>query len=65
MLSKLSRNCLLRISEDKLYFIISDEETALKKTMAWCILQASSFFSEYNMAGDPEKNEICLEFTPG
>lgn len=64
MLSKLSRNCLLRICEDKLYFIISDEETALKKTMAWCILHSSSFFSEYNMAGDPEKNEICLEFTP-
>ncbi|XP_041373139.1 checkpoint protein HUS1-like isoform X2 [Gigantopelta aegis] len=62
--SKLIKTCVLRISSDKLYFILS-EQAVNGGVQIWCELPQAHFFDEYAMEGvSAEFNEIFLEFIP-
>ncbi|CAL1543030.1 unnamed protein product [Lymnaea stagnalis] len=54
----------MRISEDKVFFILS-ERIGDGGAQIWCELQQSHFFDEYAMEGvSQEANEIYLEIVP-
>ncbi|XP_016044295.1 checkpoint protein HUS1 isoform X2 [Erinaceus europaeus] len=63
MIAKLAKTCSLRISPDKLNFILSDKVASGGVSM-WCELEQENFFSEFQMEGvSAENNEIYLELT--
>lgn len=56
-MAKLAKSCVLRLTADKLYFIVT-ETMQPKSTMSmcpspsvWCEMQRDHFFYEYNMEG--------------
>ncbi|XP_054863290.1 checkpoint protein HUS1 isoform X2 [Amphiprion ocellaris] len=56
--------CVLRLTPDNLFFVLS-EKVANGGVSMWCELSQANFFDEYQMEGvSPEDNEICLEVTP-
>ncbi|KRT85775.1 hypothetical protein AMK59_2330, partial [Oryctes borbonicus] len=60
-LSKLAKECVMRITTKKLYFIISEEGSGTKKPFVWCELPGEFYFKEYNVSGmNDEHNEIYL-----
>ncbi|CAL8120024.1 unnamed protein product [Orchesella dallaii] len=66
-LSRCSRNFVLRITPDKLIFVLSDKEAAnaASSVSAWGEIPRDPYFSEYAMEGvSPEDNEIYLEISP-
>ncbi|KAJ2944827.1 hypothetical protein O0L34_g1719 [Tuta absoluta] len=63
-ISKISKECVLRIAEDKLYFIVSDENSGPAPPILWCEIPQAMFFSEYQMVGlDEEHKDIYLGFS--
>lgn len=65
-LSKLSKECVIRLTEKKVYFIISIEDVGPKSPLVWCELPVSFYFKEYNLVGFNEQfNEIYLELSTG
>ncbi|XP_040820824.1 checkpoint protein HUS1 isoform X4 [Ochotona curzoniae] len=61
MVAKLAKACTLRVSPDKLNFIVSDK-LAGGGVSLWCELEQENFFSEFQMEGpSAENNEIYLE----
>lgn len=65
-LSKLSKDCVMRIVTNKIYFIISDENRGPQKPSLWCELPVGFYFKEYTLNGlSEERNEIYLSFTCG
>nr|XP_040147858.1 checkpoint protein HUS1 isoform X3 [Ictidomys tridecemlineatus] len=63
MIAKLAKTCTLRISPNKLNFILSDKLASGGVSM-WCELEQENFFSEFQMEGvSAENNEIYLELT--
>lgn len=64
-LSKLSKRCILRICDDRLYFIVPEDHSIPYRISVWCVLHKNEFFNTYVMLGDGEKNEIFLEFSSG
>lgn len=63
-IAKLCKTCVLRITQDKLYFILL-EKAICGGTHTWCELTQSHFFDEYMLDGlSKEDNEIFLEFAP-
>ncbi|KAK2154553.1 hypothetical protein LSH36_265g01028 [Paralvinella palmiformis] len=63
-IAKLAKMCTLRITPNKLYFILS-ERVANGGVSIWCELMQGHFFNEYNMEGvNEEANEIFLELPP-
>ncbi|XP_054983041.1 checkpoint protein HUS1 [Sorex araneus] len=63
MIAKLAKTCTLRISPEKLNFIIWDQVASGGVSM-WCELEQENFFSEFQMEGvSAENNEIYLELT--
>lgn len=65
-MSKIARECVMRITSNKLYFIISDEDAGPRTPMVWCELPVTFYFREYNVVGvNEEFNEIYLEFVTG
>lgn len=63
-LSKLSKDCVMRIVTNKIYFIISDENRGPQKPSLWCELPVGFYFKEYTLNGlSEERNEIYLSFT--
>ncbi|EPY85513.1 checkpoint protein HUS1 [Camelus ferus] len=63
MIAKLAKTCTLRISPDKLNFVLSDKVASGGVSM-WCELEQANFFSEFQMEGvSAENNEIYLELT--
>ncbi|XP_061777450.1 checkpoint protein HUS1-like isoform X1 [Nerophis ophidion] len=63
-ISKLTKTCVLRVTENHLYFVLSGK-VANGGVGMWCELAQANFFDEYQMEGVcPEDNEICLEVTP-
>lgn len=65
-ISKLSKECVLRIAEDKLYFIVSDDNNAPAPPILWCEIPQTMFFSEYQMVGlDDDHKDIYLGFGAG
>ncbi|KAI5634180.1 hus1-like protein domain-containing protein [Phthorimaea operculella] len=62
-ISKISKECVLRIADDKLYFIVSDENSGPAPPILWCEIPQAMFFSEYQMVGlDEEHKDIYLGF---
>lgn len=62
-LSKLSKDCVMRLTSDVIYFIISEENCGPLSPIVWCELDRSSFFFEYLMEGVNEAyKEIYLGF---
>ncbi|XP_006821568.1 checkpoint protein HUS1-like [Saccoglossus kowalevskii] len=60
-ISKLAKNYVLRITPDKLYFILNDSVTSGGISI-WCEMIQANFFDEYNMDGvSAEFNEIYLD----
>uniref|UniRef100_A0A8C9XCM7 Checkpoint protein n=1 Tax=Sander lucioperca TaxID=283035 RepID=A0A8C9XCM7_SANLU len=63
-ISKLTKTCVLRLTPDNLFFVLSGK-VANGGVSMWCELSQANFFDEYQMEGvSPEDNEICLEVTP-
>lgn len=63
-ISKLTKTCVLRLTPDNLFFILSGKVTNGGVGM-WCQLLQANFFQEYQMEGvSSEANEICLEVSP-
>ncbi|XP_054979035.1 checkpoint protein HUS1-like [Sorex araneus] len=63
MIAKLAKTCTLRISPEKLNFIIWDQVASGGVSM-WCELEQENFFSEFQMEGvSAENSEIYLELT--
>ncbi|XP_005108484.1 checkpoint protein HUS1 [Aplysia californica] len=63
-IAKLVKSCILRITEDKVFFILS-ERVGDTGAQVWCELSQSHFFNEYAMEGvSEEANEIYLEVSP-
>lgn len=67
MLSRLSRECVMRLTSDKIFFVVTQETLSLTQPpLVWCELDQRAFFNEYIMTGvDDEHNEIYLSFGPG
>ncbi|XP_054945192.1 checkpoint protein HUS1 [Physeter macrocephalus] len=63
MIAKLAKTWTLRISPDKLNFVLSDK-VANGGVSMWCELEQENFFSEFQMEGvSTENNAIYLELT--
>lgn len=63
-ISKLTKTCVLRLTPDNLFFVLS-EKVANGGVSLWCELSQVNFFDEYQMEGvTSEDNEICLEVAP-
>ncbi|KAM4718576.1 checkpoint protein HUS1 isoform 4-T4 [Anableps anableps] len=63
-ISKLTKTCVLRLTPDHLFFILSGKVTNGGVGM-WCQLLQANFFQEYQMEGvSSEVQEICLEVSP-
>ncbi|KAK7882989.1 hypothetical protein WMY93_029163 [Mugilogobius chulae] len=63
-ISKLTKTCVLRLTPDNLFFILS-EKVANGGVSMWCELAQANFFDEFQMEGVSEDdNEICLEVAP-
>ncbi|XP_074799335.1 checkpoint protein HUS1 isoform X2 [Natator depressus] len=63
-IAKLAKTCTLRLTVDKLYFILTDK-VANGGVSMWCELSQGNFFDEFQMEGvAAEHNEIYLELTP-
>uniref|UniRef100_A0AAZ1XTW1 Checkpoint protein n=1 Tax=Oreochromis aureus TaxID=47969 RepID=A0AAZ1XTW1_OREAU len=60
----LTKMCVLRLTPDNLFFVLSGK-VANGGVSMWCELSQANFFEEYQMEGvSSEDNEICLEVTP-
>jgi len=60
----LAKLCTLRMTTDRLFFVLS-ENLVTGGVAIWCELLAANFFDEYGMEGvNAESNEIYLEFAP-
>ncbi|XP_007895687.1 checkpoint protein HUS1 [Callorhinchus milii] len=63
-ISKLAKSCILRLTADKLYFILSDKVASGGVAM-WCQLFQGNFFDEFQIEGvSTDYNEIYLELVP-
>ncbi|CAH0550478.1 unnamed protein product [Brassicogethes aeneus] len=63
-LAKFSKDCVMRITTRKVYFIISEEEMGPRKPLVWCELPVGFYFNEYNVVGvSDQHNEIYLELS--
>lgn len=66
VVSKLSKACVLRITQNCLVFIVPDEQAIPRRTVLWAVLEQNGFFEHYDMTGVnalEAQNEIFLEFT--
>ncbi|CAH0714949.1 unnamed protein product, partial [Brenthis ino] len=60
-ISKLSKECVLRLSDDKLYFIVCEDNSGPVPPVLWCEMSPAVFFSDYQMIGiDDEHKDIYL-----
>jgi len=63
-MAKISKECVMRLSSDKVYFILSDQSAAGGPAV-WAEINQDCYFNEYNIEGVcQEQNEIYLEFVP-
>ncbi|KAM9701200.1 checkpoint protein HUS1 isoform 1-T1 [Menidia menidia] len=63
-ISKLTKTCVLRLTPENLFFVLSGK-VANGGVSMWCELSQANFFDEFQMEGvSAEDNEICLELSP-
>ncbi|XP_077579239.1 checkpoint protein HUS1 [Stigmatopora nigra] len=62
-ISKLSKTCVMRLTPDYLYFVLSGKVASGGVAM-WCELPQANIFDEYQMEGvSSQDQQICLEVT--
>ena len=62
-MAKLAKSCVLRITHDKVYFILTD--SGRSSLAVWCTMPRASYFSEFTMEGvTTQEPEIYLELEP-
>lgn len=60
-LSKLGKECVMRIVSRHVYFIIPDDVSGPRRPLVWCELPVNFYFREFNLDGmSQEHNEIYL-----
>lgn len=59
-LARSVKTCILRLSSDKVCFILSDRRPVGGATL-WCEILQENLFDEYRLEGKDERNEIYLE----
>ena len=65
-LSKCSSQYVLRITPDKLIFVLSEKDIRANGATAWCEIPKDAYFSDYKMEGvTTEDNEIFMEINTG
>ncbi|XP_068624128.1 checkpoint protein HUS1 [Battus philenor] len=63
-ISKLSKECVLRLSCDNIYFIVSDDTGGPAPPILWCEIPQNMFFIEYQLIGvDDQHKDIFLTFS--
>ncbi|XP_076868228.1 checkpoint protein HUS1 [Brachyhypopomus gauderio] len=63
-ITKLTKACVLRLTPDNVYFVLSGK-VANGGVSMWCELLQANFFDEYQLEGvSADSNEICLEVAP-
>merc|ERR1719209_1182410 len=63
-MAKISKECVMRLTSEKVYFILSDQ-SASGGPAVWAEINQDCYFNEYNIEGVSEdQNEILLEFVP-
>ncbi|KOB74847.1 Checkpoint protein HUS1 [Operophtera brumata] len=63
-ISKLSKECILRLSSDQIFFIVCDENSGPAPPILWCEIPQAMFFSEYQLIGlDDDHKDIYLGLT--
>ncbi|XP_064396750.1 checkpoint protein HUS1-like [Halichondria panicea] len=60
-LARSVKACVLRLSSDKVCFVISGGRGPVGGANIWCELSQSNVFDEYRIEGKDESNEIYLE----
>uniref|UniRef100_A0A2A4K3P6 Checkpoint protein n=2 Tax=Heliothis virescens TaxID=7102 RepID=A0A2A4K3P6_HELVI len=66
IISKLSKECVLRLTDDQMYFIVSEENSGPSPPILWCEIPQAMFCSEYQMIGlDEEHKDIYLALSSG
>jgi len=64
-MGKMAKMCVLRLTADKIYFILTDQSATTGGPSVWTEMDQESFFNEYNIEGvSQDQNEIYLEFVP-
>jgi len=64
-LAKLSKSCVLRLTKDKVYFIVKEAVNSDGFPSVWCDLNPDHFFTDYNLEGvTPTENQIFMEVEP-
>jgi len=64
-MARISKVCVMRLTADKVYFVLTDTGAATGGPAVWCEMDQENFFNEYNIEGvSPEQNEIFLELVP-
>jgi len=63
-MARISKVCVLRLTGDHLYFILTDVSAGGSPSV-WCEMRQESYFNEYNIEGvSKEHNEILMEIVP-
>ena len=64
-LGKLSKQCVLRLTKEKVYFIVKEAVNSDGFPSVWCDLNPDHFFTDYNLQGvTPTDNQIYMELEP-
>ncbi|KAF6201869.1 hypothetical protein GE061_004265 [Apolygus lucorum] len=63
-MSKLSKQCTLRLNAQHFTLMVCDEHASPKQVVVWCLIEAQKFFNEYNIEGITQANEIYLLVPP-
>jgi len=64
-MARISKVCVMRLTVDKVYFILTDSGASTGGPAVWCEMDQENFFNEYNIEGvSQEQNEIFLELVP-
>eukprot|EP00088_Acartia_fossae_P036085 TRINITY_DN37275_c0_g1_i1.p1 TRINITY_DN37275_c0_g1~~TRINITY_DN37275_c0_g1_i1.p1 ORF type:complete len:288 (-),score=25.57 TRINITY_DN37275_c0_g1_i1:168-1031(-) len=63
-ISKLSKSCVLRLTEDNMYLIMTEPGNIVGGPTFWAEIDQKNLFNDYKMEGvSQENNEIYLEFS--
>jgi len=64
-LAKLTKTCILRLTPDKVYFVVAEAVNSDGFPSVWCELNPDHFFTDYSLEGvTPAENQIFMEFEP-
>jgi len=63
-MGRMAKSCVMRLTADKIFFILTDQNTAVGPSV-WAEIDQEAYFNQYNIDGvSKDQNEIYLEFVP-